>query len=71
MLTLDLLQFAVIAFAVCGLAAVIWEIATRSPCSFAEIASDTRAFAEHPAPPAAACDASAAPAPDDRAPLTA
>lgn len=72
MLTFDLLQFAAVAFAVYGLVAVIWEIATKSPRSFAEIARDTRAFATRPAPPAIARDeAPASAAPADRARLSA
>lgn len=44
----QLIQFVAVAFAVCGLAAVIWEIATKSPRSFGEIVTDVRGFAQRP-----------------------
>jgi hypothetical protein len=46
MITLDLVQFVAVAFAVCGLAVVIWEIAAKDPGSFWDIIDDTRRFAE-------------------------
>ena len=46
MITLDLVQFVAVAFAVCGLAVVIWEIAAKDPGSFWDIMDDTRRFAE-------------------------
>ena len=51
MITLDLFQFIAVAFAMCGLAVVIWEIAVKDPRSFREIASDVRRFAERPVAP--------------------
>jgi hypothetical protein len=48
MITVDLLQFVAVAFAVCGLAVVIWEIASRDPGIFREMADDARGFAERP-----------------------
>lgn len=46
MITLDLAQFVAVAFAVCGLAFVIWEIAAKDPGSLWEIIEDTRRFAQ-------------------------
>lgn len=46
----DLVSFAVIAFAVGGLAAVLWEIVMKDPRSLLEIMTDSRRFAEAPLP---------------------
>ncbi len=51
MITLDLFQLIAAAFAMCGLAVVIWEIAVKDPHSFREIAGDVRRFAERPVAP--------------------
>jgi len=51
MVAIDLLQFLALAFLVCGLAVVVWEIAVRDPSMFREIANDTRGFAEALPPP--------------------
>lgn len=48
MITVDLLQFVAVAFAVCGLAVVIWEIASRDSGIFREMTDDARGFAERP-----------------------
>ena len=48
MITVGLLQFVAVAFAVCGLAVVIWEIASRDSGIFREMADDARGFAERP-----------------------
>lgn len=50
MITVDLLSFVAAALAVCGLAAVAWEIAARDPRLFRDIIDDTRGFAERPLP---------------------
>jgi hypothetical protein len=49
MITVDLLQFVAVAFAVCGLAVVIWEIASKDSGIFREMTDDARGFAERPA----------------------
>ena len=49
MITFDLFQFIAVAFAVCGLAAVVVEIAVKNPHSFWEM-SDVRRFAERALP---------------------
>jgi len=48
MITVDLLSFVAAALAVCGLAAVVWEIAARDPRLFRDIMEDSRGFAERP-----------------------
>lgn len=58
MVSLGSADYVVIALAVGGLAAVLWEIAAKSPRSFLELLTDSRAFAERPA----AADQQAAPA---------
>lgn len=50
MITFDLFQFIAVALAVCGLAAVVVEIAVKNPHSFWEIVSDARRFAERALP---------------------
>jgi hypothetical protein len=47
----DILAFAAAAVAVCGLAAVVWEVAVKNPRGILEMLSDVRDFAERPAPP--------------------
>lgn len=42
MITFDLFQLIAVAFAVCGLAAVLVEIAVKHPDSFSEMVSDVR-----------------------------
>ena len=46
MASFDLITFAVLALAVGGLAAVLWEILVRDPRSLAEIATDSCRYAE-------------------------
>jgi hypothetical protein len=48
MASFDLVSFLAIAFAVGGLAAVLWEILSKSPGSLLEMATDSRRFAEAP-----------------------
>ena len=48
MASLNLITFAVLALAVGGLAAVLWEILVKDPRSLVEIATDSRRFAEAP-----------------------
>ena len=64
MITLDLFQLIAAAYAMCGLAVVIWEIAVKDPHSFREIAGDVRRFAERPVAPSTE-RAEAVPAPED------
>jgi hypothetical protein len=47
----DILDFVAVALVVLGLAAVLWEIAVKSPRSFVEMVTDSRRFAERPAGP--------------------
>jgi hypothetical protein len=51
MITFDLLQFSVIAFAVCGLAAVVLEVVLTNPRWLWEMMSDVRDFAGRPTRP--------------------
>jgi hypothetical protein len=60
MITFDLFQFIAVAFAVCGLAAVLVEIAVKNPDSFVEMASDVRRFAERALPRATKHDGKSA-----------
>ncbi len=46
MASFDLITFAVLALAVGGLAAVLWEVLVKAPRSLVEIALDSRRFAE-------------------------
>lgn len=46
MASFDLITFAVLALAVGGLAAVLWEVLVKAPRSLVEIATDSRRFAE-------------------------
>lgn len=48
MASFDLVTLAVLGLAVGGVAAVIWEILAKAPRSFAEMATDSRRFAEAP-----------------------
>ena len=48
MASLNLITFAVLALAVGGLAAVLWEILVKNPRSLIEMATDSRRFAEAP-----------------------
>jgi hypothetical protein len=48
--TIDLLEFAAVAFVVCGLAFVVWEVVAKSPKGLIEMLTDVRGFAERPAP---------------------
>lgn len=48
MASLNLITFAVLALAVGGLAAVLWEILAKNPRSLIEMATDSRRFAEAP-----------------------
>ena len=48
MITLDLLQFAAVAFAVCGLVAIVMEILLTNPRWLWEMISDVRDFAGRP-----------------------
>jgi hypothetical protein len=50
MVTFDLFQFIAVAFVVCGLAAVVVEIAVKNPRSFWEMMNDVRRFAERATP---------------------
>jgi hypothetical protein len=45
---LNLITFAVLALAIGGLAAVLWEILAKNPRSLIEMATDSRRFAEAP-----------------------
>jgi hypothetical protein len=49
MFALDIVDFVAVALVVLGLAAVLWEIAVKSPRSFVEMMTDSRRFAEQPA----------------------
>jgi hypothetical protein len=62
MITFDLFQFIAVAFAVCGLAAILVEIAVKNPNSFWEMVSDVRRFAERALPRATTRDGGSAPA---------
>ena len=46
MASLDFITFAVLALAVGGLAAVLWEILVKDPRSLIEMTTDSRRFAE-------------------------
>ncbi len=48
MASFDPITFAVLALAVGGIAAVVWEILAKDPHSLFEIISDSRRFAEVP-----------------------
>ena len=48
MANLDLVTFAVVALAVGGLAAVLWEVVVKNPRSLLEMVDDSRRFAEAP-----------------------
>lgn len=48
MITFDPLQFGAVAFVVCGLLAVILEIALKDPRGLWDMINDVRYFAEHP-----------------------
>ena len=48
MITIDPLQFIAVAFMICGLLAVILEIAIRNPSGLLDLVDDVRAFAERP-----------------------
>jgi hypothetical protein len=48
--SVDLVEFVAVAFAVCGLVAIVWEIATSGPRDVIELVTDVRRFAEHPSP---------------------
>ena len=48
MASLDFITYAVLALAVGGLAAVLWEILAKDPRSLAEMVTDSRRFAEAP-----------------------
>jgi hypothetical protein len=48
MINAQFLEFCALAFAVTGLAAVVWEIAARDSRLFGEILTDVRAMAESP-----------------------
>jgi hypothetical protein len=48
MASFDLVSFLAVAFVVGGLAAVLWEILSKSPGSLLEMATDSRRFAEAP-----------------------
>lgn len=63
MITLDLFQFIAIAFVVCGLAAVVAEVAVKNPASFWEMMSDVRRFAERALPRSPKRDSTPASAP--------
>lgn len=62
MITFDLFQFIAVAFVVCGLAAVVAEIAVKTPGSFWQMMTDVRRFAERALPRSAKHDSSPAPA---------
>lgn len=47
-MTVNLVNFAVVALAVGGLAAVIWEVLKKDPHILFEMVSDSRRFAEVP-----------------------
>lgn len=64
MITFDLLQFVVVAFVVCGLAAVVVEITVKNPRSFLEMMSDVRRFAERPMRRSTERESKAAPSSD-------
>jgi hypothetical protein len=46
MASFDLITFAALAFAVGGLAAVLWEVLAKNPRSLVEMITDSRRFAE-------------------------
>jgi hypothetical protein len=48
--SIDLLEFAAVAFVVCGLAFVVWEVVAKSPKGLIEMLTDVRGFAERPSP---------------------
>ena len=48
MASFDFITFAILALAVGGLAALLWEILVKDPRSLAEMATDSRRFAETP-----------------------
>ena len=71
MITFDLIEFVAVAFVVCGLAVVIWEIAAKDPRSFGEMMTDVRGFAQRPLPRPAeqpGPSAPASPTPESKAP---
>jgi hypothetical protein len=68
MFAFDIVDFIAVGLVVLGLAAVMWEIALKSPRSFVEMVTDSRRFAEQAAGgpqlrviPALATDAAAPP----------
>ena len=46
--SIDLLEFTAVAFAVCGLAFVVWEVLANGTQGAGELLSDVRRFAERP-----------------------
>ncbi len=67
MITFDLLQFAAVAFAVCGLVVVVMEIVLTNPGWLWEMISDVRDFAGRSLPRPKGRDAKSAPTPENTA----